>query len=85
LSNRSRQTFLKRQKELQRQERQRIKGEKRAQRRASEKEKPQLVGGEDPDILGIVPGPQPLPWEIEEEEAVEEATEETKEETSSPE
>lgn len=77
MSNRSRQTFLKRQKELARQERQRHKSEKRAQRRA-EKEKPQMLGGEDPDIAGIVPGPQPLPWEFQEmeEEAAEESTEE---------
>jgi hypothetical protein len=64
MSNRSRQTFLKRQKELARQERQRNKSEKRAQRR-QDKEKPQLMGGVDPDIAGIVPGPQPLPWEVE--------------------
>jgi len=89
LSNRSRQTFLKRQKELQRQDRQRAKGEKRAQRRAADKDKPVFAAPiEDPDIAGIVPGPQPLPWDIEEEEAVEEATEEAteeaKEETASP-
>jgi len=64
MSNRSRQTFLKRQKELARQERQRNKSEKRAQRR-QDKEKPQLMGGVDPDIAGIVPGPQPMPWEAE--------------------
>jgi hypothetical protein len=82
VSNRSRQTFLKRQKELARQERQRNKSEKRAQRRA-EKEKPQMVGGMDPDIAGIVPGPQPLPWELEEEEMTEEAAESEEEETKS--
>jgi len=81
VSNRSRQTFLKRQKELARQERQRNKSEKRAQRRA-DKEKPQLLGGVDPDIAGIVPGPQPLPWESEE-EMNEEATENEEEETRS--
>ena len=84
MSNRSRQTFLKRQKELQRQDRQRAKGEKRAQRRSEDKDKPLLAGFDDPDIAGIVPGPQPLPWDIEEEEVVEEATEEAKEETASP-
>ncbi len=80
MSNRSRQTFLKRQKELHRQDRQRANGEKRAQRRAEDKERPRFAGVEDPDIAGIVPGPQPLPWDIEEEEAVEEATEEAGEE-----
>ena len=79
MSNRSRQTFLKRQKELHRQDRQRAKGEKRAQRRAEDKERPRFASVEDPDIAGIVPGPQPLPWDIEE-EAVEEAKEEAKEE-----
>lgn len=82
MSNRSRQTFLKRQKELARQERQRNKSEKRAQRR-TEKGKPQMASGEDPDIAGIVPGPQPLPWEgigIMEEEATEEAQEQEGEE-----
>lgn len=86
MSNRSRQTFLKRQKELARQERQRNKSEKRAQRRA-EKGKPQLASGEDPDIAGIVPGPQPMPWEfvgvMEEEETTEEEEKEEEEETKS--
>jgi hypothetical protein len=85
MSNRSRQTFLKRQKELARQERQRNKSEKRAQRREN-KEKPQLVGGEDPDIFGIVPGPQPLPWDIEDDLTEEEETDQSAEEdTRSPE
>ena len=80
MSNRSRQTFLKRQKELARQERQRNKSEKRAQRR-QDKEKPQLMGGVDPDIAGIVPGPQPLPWEVEGEMS-EDAAEGEEEETT---
>jgi len=50
-------TFEKRRKERDRQDRQRAKAEKRKQRR---QEKPARVpGGEDPDIAGIVPGPQP--------------------------
>ena len=28
---------------------------------------PRGVGDEDPDIAGIVPGPQPLPWDDDEE------------------
>lgn len=84
MSNRSRQTFLKRQKELARQERQRHKSEKRAQRKA-EKEKPQFMGGPDPDIAGIVPGPQPLPWEVEEEMSEEASEGSAEEETRSPE
>lgn len=51
----------KRQKELARQERQKEKEEKRTQRK---KEKGDRVdrpeGAEDPDIAGIIPGPQPI-------------------------
>ncbi|MFQ5792046.1 MAG: hypothetical protein ACE5JI_16360 [Acidobacteriota bacterium] len=62
MANSRRPTFSKRQKELARQERQRLKAEKRAQRK-SERTRRAGVGGEDPDIAGIVPGPQPVPWE----------------------
>ncbi|MDP8999928.1 MAG: hypothetical protein M3O46_07435 [Myxococcota bacterium] len=56
-------TFAKRQKERARQEKQRAKDEKRKQRRA-EGPAPQTVEpGVDPDIAGIVPGPQPVPDE----------------------
>ena len=62
MANRSRQTFIKRQKERARQEKARIKSEKR-ERRNSEKVK--LEGsGEDPDIAGMVPGPQLQTWEM---------------------
>ena len=63
MANRSRQTFIKRQKERARQEKQRLKAEKRAERKA---ERPTESGsfGEDPDIAGIVPGPQPQAWEF---------------------
>jgi hypothetical protein len=50
---------LKRQKELARQQRQREKREDRVQRKEQNKNKPKAEGGEDPDIAGIVPGPQP--------------------------
>lgn len=63
MANRSRQTFIKRQKERARQEKQRIKAERRAQR-AAEKTRPVSMAGEDPDIAGVVPGPQPMPWEV---------------------
>jgi hypothetical protein len=54
-------TFAKRQKERARQDKQRAKDEKRKQRRA-EGGAPQTAvePGEDPDIAGIVPGPQPV-------------------------
>jgi hypothetical protein len=50
----------KRQKELARKERQREKEERReARRRERESRGPRVEGEEDPDIAGIVPGPQP--------------------------
>jgi len=49
----------KRQKERDRQERQRAKAEVRKQRREEKNSKPPGAEGEDPDIAGIVPGPQP--------------------------
>lgn len=52
----------KRQKELARQERQREKTAKRMQRKheKSERSTGSASTGEDPDIAGIIPGPQPL-------------------------
>lgn len=49
--------FTKRQKERQRQERQKEKEAKRHERRLQKGERPR--DGDDPDIAGIVPGPQP--------------------------
>jgi hypothetical protein len=54
---------LKRQKELARQQRQRDKKAQREERRNAAKDRPKPVPGEDPDIAGIVPGPQPPPEE----------------------
>ena len=51
----------KRQKERQRQERQREKSAKREDRKRDKENKPATPGGEDPDIAGIVPGPQAPP------------------------
>jgi hypothetical protein len=51
----------KRQKEAARRERQRLKDEKKEQRKREKAERPEAPGepGVDPDIAGIVPGPQP--------------------------
>jgi hypothetical protein len=50
-------SISKRQKERERQEHQRAKAERRKQRR--EEKTPKVGGsGEDPDIAGIIPGPQ---------------------------
>ena len=72
----SRPTQNKRARERARQE----KAQQKAARRVESKERkslqPELSGGEDPDIAGIVPGPQPHPWgdefpdEVEEKEEV---------------
>ena len=63
MANRSRQTFIKRQKERARQEKQRIKAERRVQRK-TDRVKTEGVGDEDPDLAGIVPGPQKQAWEL---------------------
>jgi len=70
--NRSRPTHNKR-------ERERAKAEKQKQkaaRRADAKVRKATVGprptGEDPDIAGIVPGPQPSPWADELDDATDE-------------
>ena len=71
----------KRRKEANRREKKAAKAEKRAARAADKSAKVPVVasGDEDPDIAGIVPGPQPLPWaefaDIEPEEESEEQEE----------
>jgi hypothetical protein len=53
---------MKRVKESSRREHQREKAARKEQRRReSEERKKGRLPGEDPDIAGIVPGPQPLP------------------------
>jgi hypothetical protein len=49
----------KRLKELARQEKQRAKAEKKEQRKREKAERAPVPEGVDPDIAGIVPGPQP--------------------------
>ena len=43
---------------------QKEKEEKRLQRQKEKDERPPPAGDEDPDIAGVVPGPQPLPEEM---------------------
>jgi hypothetical protein len=59
-------TFNKRQKEKDRQDRAKEKLARRDERRKERVERPQTADGEDPDLAGIVPGPQPLPEGFEE-------------------
>jgi hypothetical protein len=67
MANKGRATFAKRQKEIARQERAREKAAKRVERKET-KSKLDRNSGVDPDIAGIVPGPQPLPYDLPEEE-----------------
>ncbi|MCK6546732.1 hypothetical protein L6R52_12855 [Myxococcota bacterium] len=56
--------LTKRQKERNRQEKQQQKAQKKAERKAEGRV--EVVPGEDPDLAGIVPGPQPRPWDDDE-------------------
>jgi hypothetical protein len=59
MAGRTNSTFEKRRKELARKEKQRQKAEKKEQRERERAQRPEGLPGEDPDIAGIVPGPQP--------------------------
>ena len=41
---------------------QQMKAARRAESKQRKDSAPKNEGGEDPDIAGIVPGPQPSPW-----------------------
>jgi hypothetical protein len=58
-------SIQKRQKERERQERQRAKAEKRKLRKEEKAVRGPAEDGIDPDIAGIVPGPQPPPEDFE--------------------
>ena len=60
----ARPSMEKRRKEMQRQERKQRKAERREQRKAERAERQDAAPGEDPDLAGIVAGPQPLPEEF---------------------
>lgn len=53
-------TFMKRSKEKLRQEKQRTKQEKRLERKSVRDNRAANQPGVDPDIAGIIPGPQPI-------------------------
>lgn len=76
--HKSRPTQNKRARERARQERQQQKAERRAEAKQRRATTPSAAGEGDPDLAGIVPGPQPNPWgdeldepEPEEEDALE--------------
>ena len=62
MANRSRPSQQKRHKERARQEKRKQKDERRASAKVQRSSSPRQEGEEDPDIAGIVPGPQPSPW-----------------------
>jgi hypothetical protein len=68
MANRGRATFAKRQKEIARQERAREKAAIRVERKETFVKVDRKGAQEDPDIAGIVPGPQPLPYDLLDEE-----------------
>jgi hypothetical protein len=73
----SRPTQNKRARERAKQEKQQHKAARRLEARQRRATNPNAAPGEDPDIAGIVPGPQPSPWGDDEEvvEAEEEPAE----------
>jgi hypothetical protein len=58
----SRPTQNKRARERARQEKQQQKAARRQEAASRKAARPASSGEEDPDIAGIVPGPQPSPW-----------------------
>ena len=68
MANKGRATFAKRQKEIARQERAREKAAKRVERKETKPQLDRKTAEVDPDIAGIVPGPQPLPYDLLDEE-----------------
>ena len=63
MAQKSRPTLMKREREKARVERQKMKEARRADR--SQRPNERQEGGEDPDLAGIKPGPQPLAeWQL---------------------
>lgn len=63
MAKKSRPTFQKREKEKARQQKQKDKESRRAEAKERRANPSLRIEGEDPDIAGIRPGPQPLPSE----------------------
>lgn len=63
MKGRTNNPFEKRKKEMARQKRQQEKAERRRQRGVDRDVRDPAAPGEDPDIAGIIPGPQPKPEE----------------------
>ena len=63
MANRTKATMQKRARERARQERQQEKVQRREENKVRKANAAPRPADEDPDIAGIVPGPQPSPWE----------------------
>lgn len=64
MANRTKVTQQKRARERAKQERQQEKTRRREEAKTRKAAEPHHAGGgEDPDIAGIIPGPQPRPWD----------------------
>jgi hypothetical protein len=62
MANRTKVTQQKRARERAKQERQQEKTRRREEAKVRRANTPRQESDEDPDIAGIVPGPQPSPW-----------------------
>jgi hypothetical protein len=62
MASRPKVTQQKRARERARQERQQEKVRRREENKVRRANTPGSAGGDDPDIAGIIPGPQPSPW-----------------------
>jgi hypothetical protein len=60
MANRARPTLQKREKEKARLQKQKDKEARRLEAKARKQNTPRTTTGEDPDLAGITPGPQPL-------------------------
>jgi hypothetical protein len=67
MANRTKVTQQKRARERAKQERQQEKTRRREEAKTRKGTSPRREGDEDPDIAGIIPGPQPSPWGDEDE------------------
>ena len=76
MANRTKVTQQKRARERAKQERQQEKTRRREEAKVRKANEPHQAGGEDPDIAGIIPGPQPRPWD---DDDVDEAATDTEE------
>jgi hypothetical protein len=61
MAKKTKQTFQKREKEKARVQKRKDKEARRLESKALRASNTAVIGGEDPDIAGIRPGPQPLP------------------------